>query len=78
MTTKPTGQPAEPEYQAVTKPKTEKETIMATVEYISLYDLRVKLVQETLTANSELTDDAARTLAIHVLEALDHIPEKRR
>lgn len=51
---------------------------MATVEYISLYDLRVKLVQETLTANSELADDTARTLAIHVLEALDHIPEKRR
>jgi hypothetical protein len=51
---------------------------MTTLEYVSLYDLRVKLVQEALAKNSKLDDGTARELAVHVLEALDHIPEKRR
>jgi hypothetical protein len=51
---------------------------MTTVEYISLYDLRVKLVQDTLTKHSGLGDNTSHELAVHVLDALDHIPEKRR
>lgn len=50
----------------------------ATAEYISLYDLRVKLVQDTLKEHSKLGDKASHSLAVEVLEALDHIPEKRR
>lgn len=46
--------------------------------YISRYDQRVKLVADALTQNSKLTDDAAVDLAKHVLNALDHIPEKIR
>ena len=48
------------------------------VVYISRYDRRVRLVADALTQNSELTDDAAVELAKHVLDALDHIPEKVR
>jgi len=51
---------------------------MTTVEYISLYDLRVKLVQDTLTKSSKLGDNDSHELAMQVLDALDHIPEKRR
>jgi hypothetical protein len=51
---------------------------MTTVEYVSLYDLRVKRVQDTLTQHSTLGDHASHELAVQVLDALDHIPEKRR
>jgi Family of unknown function (DUF6307) len=51
---------------------------MTTVEFISLYELRVKLVQDTLTTHSTLDDHAAHELAVQILDALDHIPEKRR
>jgi hypothetical protein len=51
---------------------------MTAVEFISLYDLRVKLVQDTLTKHSALGDHASHELAVQVLHALDHIPEKRR
>jgi len=51
---------------------------MTTVEYISLYDLRVKLVQDTLTKHSTLDDTTSHDLAVQVLDALDHIPEKQR
>jgi hypothetical protein len=50
---------------------------MPTVEYISLYDLRVKLVQDALTKHSTLGDHASHDLAVQILDALDHIPEKR-
>jgi hypothetical protein len=46
--------------------------------YVSRYDQRVKLVANALTQNSKLTDDVAVELAKHVLDALDHIPEKVR
>ena len=48
---------------------------MTTVEYISLYDLRVTLVQDTLTKHSTLGDHASHDLAVQVLDALDHIPD---
>ena len=52
---------------------------MATTSvYVSQYDRRVRMVADALTQNSSLTDDAAVALAEHVLDALDHIPEKIR
>ena len=44
----------------------------------SPYEIRVGLVQETLRAYSSLDDAAARELAVHVLYALNSIPEKIR
>jgi hypothetical protein len=46
--------------------------------YVSRYERRVKLVANALTQNSTLTEDVAVELAKHVLDALDHIPEKVR
>jgi hypothetical protein len=46
--------------------------------YVSLYDQRVKLVAEALMKNSKLAEKTAMALAVHVLYALDHIPEKVR
>jgi hypothetical protein len=42
------------------------------------YENRLKLVQDTMTTNSMLDDDAAGQLAVRVLDALDSIPEKIR
>lgn len=42
------------------------------------YDLRVELVKDTITAHSKLGDKAASELAVHVLHALNSIPEKMR
>ena len=50
----------------------------ATTVYVSRYDQRVRMVAAALTKNSALTDDDAVALAKHVLDALDHIPEKVR
>lgn len=47
-------------------------------KYVSLYDLRVQLVQKALKDHSKLDDKTSFDLAKHVLDALDHIPEKRR
>jgi uncharacterized protein DUF6307 len=46
--------------------------------YVSLYDLRVKQVQKALQDHSKLDDKTSFDLAEHVLDALDHIPEKSR
>jgi hypothetical protein len=46
--------------------------------YVSVYERRVKLVAEALRANSDLTEKAAMDVAVHVLYALDHIPENVR
>jgi hypothetical protein len=46
--------------------------------YVSLYDQRVRLVADTLMQNSKLSDKKAVELAVHVLYAIDHIPEKVR
>lgn len=50
----------------------------ATVKYMSLHDQRVKLVQSALKQHSKLGDKASLELAAHVLDALDHMPEKVR
>jgi hypothetical protein len=46
--------------------------------YVSLYNLRVTLVQKALQNHSDLDDKVSFDLAVHVLDALDHIPEKAR
>jgi hypothetical protein len=48
------------------------------IVFVSRYDQRIRLVADALTQNSKLTDEAAVELAKHVLQALDHIPEKVR
>jgi hypothetical protein len=44
----------------------------------SPYEHRVELVTDVLTANSPMTEGAAGELAVLVLNALDHIPERVR
>ena len=44
----------------------------------SPYEIRLKLVEDTLRTYSPLDDAAARELAVHVLHALNSIPEKIR
>jgi hypothetical protein len=51
---------------------------VATSTYVSLYDQRVALVAHALTQNSKLEEKAAAELAVHVLHAIDQIPEKVR
>lgn len=48
------------------------------VKYMSLHDQRVKLVQGALKQHSKLGDQATLELAVHVLDALDYMPEKVR
>lgn len=50
----------------------------ATPRFRSPYDERLELVKNTLTTYSALDDDAAGKLAVHVLHALNSIPEKIR
>jgi hypothetical protein len=42
------------------------------------YDLRLEQVKDTITAYSKLGDKAASELAVHVLHAINSIPEKIR
>jgi len=51
---------------------------MTDVVFVSRYEKRVQFVQDVLTKNSKLTDEAAHRLAIEVVHAIDHIPEERR
>lgn len=51
---------------------------MTTSTYLSMYERRVKLVQEVLSAHAKLSAKDARGLAVNVLGALDHIPEHVR
>jgi len=58
---------------------TEKETEMAaTSTFRTPYENRVALVKDTIMGRSKLDDKAADELAVHVLHALDSIPEKMR
>jgi hypothetical protein len=43
--------------------------------YVSLYERRVRLVADAIKAHSKLSEQDALELAVHVLYALDHIPE---
>jgi uncharacterized protein DUF6307 len=42
------------------------------------YERRLNLISETIQANSKLDDTAADELAVHVLQALNSIPEVMR
>ena len=42
---------------------------------ITGYDRRLAIVASAIRKGSDLSEDAARVLAIRVLAALDHIPE---
>ena len=44
----------------------------------SPYERRVELITDTITENSKLKPGAARDLAIHVLQAINGIPETMR
>lgn len=55
-----------------------KETMVSESTFLSPYEKRVRLVQETLTAHSPIDDAAAGELAVHVLHALNSIPEHSR
>jgi hypothetical protein len=46
--------------------------------YLSLYEQRLQLVAAALTRNSKLGEAEAGELAVHVLQAIDHVPEKVR
>jgi hypothetical protein len=46
--------------------------------YISLHEQRIRLVADAMRQHSKLGEKAAADLAVHVLYALDHIPEKVR
>jgi hypothetical protein len=46
--------------------------------YVSLYEQRIRLVADALTQHSKLSAKDASDLAVHVLYAIDHIPEKVR
>ena len=42
------------------------------------YDLRLDLVADAIKTNSKLANKAANELAVHILHALNSIPEKIR
>jgi hypothetical protein len=53
-----------------------KVTMATKSTLLSPYEKRVKLVQETLTTHSSIGAAAAGELAVHVLDALNSIPER--
>jgi hypothetical protein len=57
---------------------TTEETHMTKTEFVSRYEQRIRFVQNTLQEHSKLSDKASRDLAVHVVHALDHIPETTR
>jgi hypothetical protein len=58
---------------------TEKENAMSSPTMVrSPYVVRVDLVADTIKAHSKLGDKAASELAVHILYALNSIPEKVR
>ncbi|MFD4672568.1 DUF6307 family protein [Lentzea sp. NPDC058450] len=51
---------------------------MTAPPYLTTYERRLKTVQDVVTSRTGLGDQAALELAVHVLRALDHIPERVR
>jgi hypothetical protein len=49
-----------------------------TLPHTSAYERRLKMVEDVLTDQTALDGKAARDLAVRVLRALDHIPERVR
>ena len=50
----------------------------ANVHYVSHYDQRVELVADAIKKHAKLGKKAASELAVHILEVIDHVPEKMR
>jgi hypothetical protein len=50
----------------------------ATIPRLSPYENRLKLVEEALTTHSKIDAKTANSVAVHVLHAIDSIPEKVR
>lgn len=51
---------------------------MTTSTYTSAYERRLKMVEDVLIKRTKLGDKATHDLAVQVLRALDHIPERVR
>jgi hypothetical protein len=51
---------------------------MKDTTFVSRYEQRVAFVRDVLTKNSTLGDEAAHTLAVQVVHAIDHVPEPTR
>lgn len=51
---------------------------MSETGFVSHYEHRIRFVQQAVRQHSKLSDKASRELAVHVLDALDHIPETTR
>ncbi|WP_394619989.1 DUF6307 family protein [Lentzea sp. JNUCC 0626] len=51
---------------------------MTESNYTSAYGRRLKMVEDVLTNRTELDGKATRDLAVDVLRALDHVPERVR
>lgn len=47
-------------------------------EHVTQYAKRVRIATDVLMLHSKLEEEEATKLAVHVLHALDHIPEKVR
>jgi hypothetical protein len=54
-------------------PKTAK---TADTPFLSAYDRRVMLVRDQITAHSTLDEKTAAIIAVHVLHALDTVPDR--
>ena len=46
--------------------------------FVSRYERRVKLAQDVVQSRTTLDDKAAFELAVHLVHALDTVPEKTR
>jgi len=51
---------------------------MTTLIHTTAYERRLKMVEDVLTGRTGLDGKAAQDLAVQVLRALDHIPERVR
>ncbi len=67
-----------PAHPGAISPGDRSTTVSSTSTYISIHDQRIALVADAIRKNSKLDEQAAVTVAGHVLDALDHIPEKVR
>ena len=76
------GEPAQPAVadRSSRRDRTERRPDMTKreIKFRSPYDKRLQLVVDTIQQHEKLSDQATSELAVHVLHALDHIPERVR
>lgn len=63
---------------AVSMPRSRRKSETMTTQYVSRYEVRVDLVRKTVQEHSNLDDKTAAEVAVHVVHALDHLPELTR